>query len=213
MGCWQCARHHAKCFTWDVFSSTDSAQRWTHKSFLINTDCAITWIINMCFVSCPELVCLSQVLIQSLTDRFSLLSQASCTKYHILGSSLPNKNENNEKTASQSLSSVSWNGFKWNRDGVCPSPLPGYYWMKPLLCQRNAQWCLLCVRSRQPSSVWENTQISHPLANGRLLLRATARSKALSLTQLWFVAAITSSLTSHWTPFQVRPAGIPSFLE
>lgn len=93
MGCWQCARHHAKCFTRDVFSSTDSAQRWTHKSFLINTDCAITWIINMCFVSCPELVCLSQVLIQSLTDRFSLLSQASCTKYHILGSSLPNKNE------------------------------------------------------------------------------------------------------------------------
>lgn len=93
-----------------------------------------------------------------------------------------------------------------------PSPLPGH-WTRPMSCQSSSQWCLLCVRSRQLSSVWKNAQIFHPLANGRLLPRATARSSVLCLTQLWFAAATTSSLTSHWSHFQVRPAGIPNFSE
>lgn len=69
------------------------------------------------------------------------------------------------------------------------------------------------VSSRQLSLVWENVQISHPLANGRLSLRATARSRVLSLMQLWFALATTFYLISHWSHFQVRPTGIPSFLQ
>lgn len=59
--------------------------------------------------------------------------------------------------------------------------------------------------------MWKNARIFHPLANGRLSPRAKARSEVPSLMQLWFAVAITSSLASHWSYFQVRPRGFPAF--
>lgn len=85
------------------------------------------------------------------------------------------------------------------------------HWTRPLYARLILNDAFSYVRLRQPSSVWKNARISHPLANGRLSLRAKARSKVPSLMQLWFAVAITSSLTSHWSHFQVRPRGFPAF--
>lgn len=209
----QDARHDAKRFAWNIFCNTEASQRRTHKRFLINAD-HVTFESWACVPDLAQTLCFFCL---SLSIPFSVLNRLApmaepCTKYHSLGSSQPKKNEKG------TLSSLCLKWLEQDLNGTYiksysalhPFPLPGNS-ARPLLCQSNVQWWLLCVRSRQLSSVWKNTRISHPRANGRSSPSATARSKALSLTQLWFAAATTSSLTCRWNRFQVRPARTPSF--
>lgn len=153
----------------------------------------------------------SQVLIQSLRDWFSWLSLAPSTIS--LVAPCPRRMRRGH-LAIFALSGLNWIQMepKWIHT-LCytHSHSQGAVWS---LCYARVMFNdAFSIYSRQLSSVWKNAWIFHPLANGRLLPRATTRSKVLSLMQLWFAVAITSSLTSHWSHFQVRPAWIPSFSE
>ena len=105
------------------------------------------------------------------------------------------------------------NGISMEPDiALYPYPLPGTG-QGPFYARVILSDAFSVFDSRQPSSVWKNTRILQPLASGWLLLRTTVRSKALSLMESWSAAAITSSLISHWSHFQVRPVQSPGFWE
>lgn len=152
------------------------------------------------------LLCLAAVLIQSRTDQFPEPSQALAPNTVSLAAPCQ------RKMWRACLVVFALTGSKWNLESHIHSTHPrsqgtGQAPVMPDSCSTMPSLCL-----RQLSSVWRNAQTSPPLASGRLSPRTKAGSKVLSLMQLWSAAAITSSRTSHWRHFQVRPGNPQLFV-
>lgn len=199
-----------------IYSLTQSLHRGQHKSFVINADCVITWMMNTYFVSCPDF-CHDFLSLSPYSERLNAGSHCWVRPLTQSSTSLECVPRKKQQGALSSLC-LKWlemasNGISMEPDiALYPYPLPGTG-QGPFYARVILNDAFSVFDSRQPSSVWKNTRILQPLASGWLLLRTTVRSKALSLTESWSAAAITSSLISHWSHFQVRPVQSPGFWE